>query len=711
MSERFSTSGTPEWPRFPRNMMTASSAELTALRLNVLAGAIPSDLRGHVFMVAPVGSVTSNGLPNPDGSHVWNGNGLIFRFDFDLPGEVRCTSRLAKTPCYYADLATRPGTRFSRMGFRDFGMARFSLRLGMRNQLNTAFVPMKFGAAEGTRLLVTFDGGRPYEIDPVSLRVVTPVGSNSEWQPGMNLGVPFPPVLGTAHPGFDPISRTLFTVNYGRSLANFLATIPLLYQVGSLPGEVEEGLSSVAAWFDLERSLNRLGRPLRRVATDMLRGLRSPLARWFGIEDFVHLLRWDGQGSLQRWRVVDERGQPIRILQTMHQIGVSRDYVVLMDTSLKFGLEQILDRPLPLSRTFQRAFRSLLTRPQNPSTTIFLIPRDRLIAAKGDRDTEAGVEPLRDVVARRITLPLETGHFLVDYENPDGRVTLHLAHQCATDVSEWISRSDVSPFDGRPLPAELEGMIAVGAMDVGRLGRYVIDGRHGTLLESQVLADGRRTWGVGLYTSRDAEISAPHGAEASPPGSIRSIYWQSLGFWPDLLPAFIHALYEDYPHRLEPLESLWPIPEQGRGRPSSLFRVDTATMTIADAYDFPVIDEDRRSWDGHVVNSPQFVPRTPAGPGPEDTDGYVLCTVIAEGRKELWIFDGADLAGGPLCRLGHPDFSPGYTIHTTWLASIEPRRADYRIAPRQDYEPLLAREGPATRRLFEEEVFPHFEGA
>jgi hypothetical protein len=409
--------------------------------------------------------------------------------------------------------------------------------------------------------------------------------------------------------------------------------------------------------------------------------------------------------------VVDERGEPIRILQTMHQIGVTRDYVVLMDTSLKFGLEQILDRPIPLSRTFQRAFRSLLTRPQNPFTTLFLIPRDRLIADPEDSGTTGGPKPVRDVAARRITLPLETGHFLVDYENPDGRVTLHLAHQCATDVSEWISRSDVSAIDGRPLPVELEGMIAVGAMDLGRLGRYVIDGRQGTLLESQVLADGRRTWGVGLYTSRDAEISPPNRAATSPPGSVRSIYWQSLGFWPDLLPAFIHRLYEDYPHRLEPLENLWPIPEQGRGRPSSLFRVDTASMTIADAYDFPVLDEARGDWDGHVVNSPQFVPRSPAGTGAEDTDGYLVCTVIAEGRKELWIFDGADLAAGPLCRLGHPEFSPGYTIHTTWLASIEPRRADYRIAPRQDYEPLLAREGPATRRLFEEEVFPHFEGS
>jgi len=680
------------WPPFPPSMMTASADELTDVELQLVAGELPPDLQGHLFMVAPVGSVTSDGLPDPDGAHVWNGNGLIYRFDFDQPGRVRLTTRLAKTPCYYADLATRPGTPSQRYRFRDFGMARFSLALGMRNQLNTAFVPMAFEADGPARLLLTFDGGRPYEIDPVTLEVVTPVGSNREWRPGMKLRVPFAAVLSTAHPAFDPWTQELFTVNYGRSLANFLETIPLLYELNELPQELEELLDAIASWLNLDGLLNKLLSPWQDLAQALLRQLQGPIETVLGVADFVYLIRWDGQGPLQRWRLVDPEGKPVRIEQTMHQIGVSQDYVILMDTSLKFGLEQILSRPLPRSKVGNRALRTLLTRPQEPNTAIYLVRRDQLVPP-------ATSEQVLDVVAQRLTIPLETGHFLVDYDNPDGRITVHIAHECATDVSEWLRRYDVSAIDHQPLPAALRGMIAVGAMDVGRLGRYIIDAEGGRLLSSQVIQDSRRTWGLGLYTYREQDVNG------QPPRRFTSLYWQSLGFWPDLLPDFIYQLYQDYPHRLVPLEQLWPTPEQGQGRPSSLLRLDTETMAIADAYDFPLTDE-TGDWDSHVVNSPQFIPRAEAGE--TDTDGYLVCPVISSQAKELWIFDAAHLAQGPLCRLAHPDFQPGYTIHTTWLPTIARRQAAYHIPVRADYGPLVAQAAPAIRQLFETAVYPHF---
>ena len=47
-------------------------------------------------------------------------------------------------------------------------MARISRQLGVRNPLNTAFLPMQ------DRMLLTYDAGRPYEIDTESLEVITP---------------------------------------------------------------------------------------------------------------------------------------------------------------------------------------------------------------------------------------------------------------------------------------------------------------------------------------------------------------------------------------------------------------------------------------------------------------------------------------------------------------------------------------------------------
>jgi hypothetical protein len=668
--------------------MRASAKELDGIHLNLIAGQVPAELQGHLFMVAPVGSVNSQGLPNPDDSHVWNGNGLIYRFDFK-PGEpTRLTTRLARTPCYWADVATRRGTEQASLGFHDWGMARFSISLGMRNQLNTAFVPMRFASTESERLLITFDGGRPYEIDPVSLRVITPIGSNKEWQAGIPFPFPFPAVLSTAHPAFDPVTSTLYTVNYGRSTGNFLSTIPLIAT--------------------LARASNALAKFLWPITLPLHLILR-PIGRFFkpGAKpnDFVHLLAWDGYGSLQRWSLVDKNGKSIAIHQTMHQIGNSKDYLIMADTSLKFGLEQLLPGPLQLPRPLALLLRRLLTKPQRDCTNVYIV-------RKSDLSSDG-----KNIITKCVTLPYEIGHFLVDYENPSGKITLHTAHENATDVSEWVRAEDTSPFDQQPLDPELGGMIAVGAMDLGRLGRYVINADDGTLSEAKTTSHKAFSWGMGLYAVRE------HGSSKDKPlAAIKSVYWQSLGFWPELLSEFVFKLYQDYPSRLMPLAELLKSTQPGE-RPSTLFRVDTETMAIADAYPFPQHRLNDGSWQSWICNSPQFVPRPKTEPATEatadnetgetvgdpETDGWIICCAISEQSKELWIFDAANLASGPLCKLSHPDFDPGYTIHTAWLQEIEPRSATYCIDAKADYDPLIAQASQAVRKLFKQDIYPRLD--
>ena len=89
------------------------------------------------------------------------------------------------------------------------------------------------------------------------------------------------------------------------------------------------------------------------------------------------------------------------------------------------------------------------------------------------------------------------------------------------------------------------------------------------------------------------------------------------------------------------------------------------------------------------------------------TAGWILCIAISEQAKELWIFDAADLARGPLCRLAHPRFDPGYTIHTAWLERIDARRARYCIGARADYDPRLKPLPDPVRELFEQHVYPY----
>jgi carotenoid cleavage dioxygenase-like enzyme len=668
-------------PPFPRSMMRASAAEIDHVELHVIEGSLPADLEGHVFLVAPVGSVTSNGLPNPDNSHVWNGNGLISRFDLSGPAHIKLTTRLARTPCFWADLATRKGTLKEHLGFLDWGLVRFSLSLGVRNQLNTAFVPMRFSEAEPTRLLLTFDGGRPYEIDPVSLAVVTPVGGNSEWRAGTSFPLPFAPVLSTAHPVFDSADLTLFSVNYGRSLSNLFATIPLI------------------SWLD--QWAQRLGRwvwPIGLLAHALTRHQRSFLAKESSSEDFVDLLAWDGSGPLRRWHLVDEQQKPLRIQQTMHQIGVTQDYVVLADTSVKWGLEQILPGPLSLGSCFDRLLRKLLTAPQRPDTSVYIVRKSDLVQHKSN------------LVAIRTVLPLETGHFLVNRDNPDNCITLYAAHEAASDVAEWLHPDDRLVRDGSPVAPELEGMFAVGAMDVGRVGRYVIDANTGKIVNEDLLFDQSLTWGVGLYAT---PVNPDNVIEQQ--ANLASIYWQSMGFCSDLLPESIYQLYAKYPNRLIPLEELLGKDQGPNRRPSTLFRMDTATMSIVDSYAFPQDCHDDGSWSAWICNSPQFIPRPqPERASMSDTidpscHGYLFCVAISDKSKEIWIFDAANLSAGPLCRLAHPQFDPGYTIHSVWLDKIETRVASYNIDVREDYEPTISKSSKEVRDLFEKDVFPHFQ--
>ena len=295
-------------PPVPQSIMTASREELEKPISLDIEGELPEDLLGHVFIVAPVGSVESGGLPYKDGDSCLNGDGMIYRLDFDQENrEVKLNTRIAKPLDYYVDKATK-NTIF---GFRNHGLIRFSFFLGARNQLNTAFLPMTYPPGDKrARLLVNYDGGRPYEIDTETLEIVTPVGARSEWQAELEKpNYPFNPILSTAHPAYDTYTQQAFTVNYGRSLENFIETV---LAIDGLPPKVAQYLQQVS-----------------------------------GFKDFVYLICWDGASPLVRWKLVNPDGSPVILKQSIHQIGVTRDYVVLMDTAFTVGLEQVINNPAP----------------------------------------------------------------------------------------------------------------------------------------------------------------------------------------------------------------------------------------------------------------------------------------------------------------------------------------------------------------------------
>jgi hypothetical protein len=406
-----------------------------------------------------------------------------------------------------------------------------------------------------------------------------------------------------------------------------------------------------------------------------------------GIElgNFVYLIRWDGHGHLERWQLVLGDDSPIKIQQSIHQIGMSQDYIVLMDTAFVTGIEQVLNNPFPKYKHLEATLREILGRAPNPDSIIYIVRRCDL--QQGQFPAQGGEEV--KVVAQQLTIPMEAAHFLMDYDNPNGQITLHIAHICAWDIAEWIHKYDRSAYGTHPLVPQQVQAMTTNAMDIGRLGRYVIDAEKAEFLRSQVIYQVPYTWGNGLYAYLDR---LPSGC---PPPRLENIYWCSFGIWPELMTEYTASLFENYKYRGIPIKEVLDLARERL--PSCLLRVDTEQMMIADCHQMP---------EGSIVSSPQFIPRQ----GTKDaTDGYLMCTVFWGDRNEFWLFDAQNLHREPLCKLSHPDLNFGFTLHTTWLPTIASRGVDYNIPVNLDYQSLVDQTSdPKIKELFEREIYPYF---
>jgi carotenoid cleavage dioxygenase-like enzyme len=568
-------------PKFPNSLLTATRNEVD-LDLNLISGTWPADIGGHVFIVAA--------LPWGDGTMVFNGDGMMYRLDLE-DGRPKLKSRVAKSPCYWADQATQGNED---IGFRNFGITRLSGALGIRNELNTGWL------AFGDRLLVTYDGGRPWEVDVETLELVAPMGKLAEWRNSIPfVAGPLGAQLSTAHPYFDEHTGEVFSVNYG----------------GDYSGQVEP---------------------------------------------FVDVVRWDGEGAVRRWTLVED-GKPVHIKQSIHQMAITQDYIVMVDCAFLVEDEQILDQSI--------------ARAHAPHTVMYIARRDDMT------DGATQIPVVRAVLDR------ETVHLTADYENPGGKIVIHAAHNTATDASEWVRPDDVLYHSGAPVRPEFVGLIPT-ATDINHLGRHVVDAVSGEVSDARHHAQDEYTWGVAFFTH--------HGQTA--PGAFEHIFFNSMGFTDETLTTRVAELYKDYPHRKVALADLVGT------RPGAVFHFDPNAMEIVDGYIFP---------QGRIGGSPQFVPRRGAKHG---ADGYVVCSVVSDDASranssgdELWIFDAQQMARGPLARIGHPEVDLGFTLHTTYLPELKTRTSSYKVDIRADYEPKLENSSQEIKDLFAQHVFPKFE--
>ncbi len=252
---------------FPEGIMQAPLTGNSGT-LQVLQGQLPADLYGHCFV--------AEGIPLEAGHLSPGGRGALTRYDFGHPEGVRFTRSMIDTPSAILQQHVSGWLdRFRLLG----GMLYFSPRLGFMNYCNT--VPMPIGDG---RFLLGYEGGIPYEFDPHSLALITPVGHFNEWESSLpsfaNAFTPdrwfFQQVRTTAHPYWDQDSDQVFTINYGGNVG-------------------ESGLSNA----------------------------------------HLHLLMWDKQGPFNRWNVLTRDGKPAYISSTTHTFGVTREHILIFNTAAR----------------------------------------------------------------------------------------------------------------------------------------------------------------------------------------------------------------------------------------------------------------------------------------------------------------------------------------------------------------------------------------
>lgn len=756
----------------PDPFFVAKRKEWKDLKLEKIEGNIPDDWYGHVYFNSPVGTVNSGGLPyKPEESHefisefgtpVMNGDGMAFRLDLDKPKEIRLSTGLMKTPDYWADKETsRSSGRYSKIrSFRSMGISRMSFSLGGRNMANTAFVPFQFKDDQYPRIFATYDAGRPYEFHPETFEMLSPLGWNREWASAMPpaLKVPFEITTGTAHPVFDPYTQEFFAVNYTKSMETSFHH-EVFHKARRYHDEVADYLTDFTKAHekhldpDHEEFMMKDGQAFEKVSKNFEKhlkevhtGVRKKLGFWawlghlfwdilrfitpkaFQSEDAVFLKLWTGkQEEMKTWRVLDEEGKPLQIFQTMHQMGISEQYIVLIDSAFKFGVDLMLQNPFPHIEVLDRLLRYLTSGPMEPITPTYIISRKDLANAKKGKDG------IYTVHCKTVKLPIEAVHFIADYKSDPGKLMLHLAHNSAACLAEWIrpydqmKLSDQHPKQG-PFESQI-GQMAAGQMDIGRVGKYLIDVESGEFtieeisLEGDVKAllqtgdpnsiKGPHTWGVGLYTYRDAFTAH------SIPDKLVDTYWSCFGLNANALSNFIYNLYKNYPNRGTLPHSNLDIEKlleyTSVGIPSNLIRQDVETMEVKDFY----------LYDDKIVNtlSVQFVPRKEPSPNiPPSRDGYILCTVQngkevpPEGdyKGEFWIFDANNLKQGPICRLKGEGVQFAFLLHSAWLPELGHSPSGYNIDVKEDYNSMIKRIWwPCRRRrlqnFFNKYVYPHFQ--
>ncbi len=608
------------YPDVPLNIREQNNQPLDLdLVVEVMPGrVIPDDWYGSAFWLVP----TPQGDNESDrdyGTPWFNAYAQLYRLDF-AGQKVHLKSEQLRTPSVICDQQLqelsdidswrKKSFRFENKG----GLSRLSSKLGVQNQCNTALQAFEDPKKKGFwRIFATVDSGIPYEFNSGSLKLTTPIGKRNEWT-HTKIRVPlqyssekwiFPMVASGAHPAYDQKTGEVFFIN---------------------------------CLFDIKILLIRQNQPQTQ----------------------IHI--WDGHGDFHTVEVLDEHtGKPVNIKQSSHQISITENYIVIIDTA--FRIEYL--------RVVEDLFWGLGTKAKAHSVynRIWLVPRKDI----GQNET---------VYAKHIELPRECVHFYTDYEDSGGeKLVLHTILASGHDVSEWLQENDTkwSPNGRSERISHAYLGSPPGVYDKQGFGKYEINATTGQVEDLDNFVVFEKHWGIGLPT----HTSTP----GVSPDRVESLWVNYGGYIKDLTPTRLVKLYSA--EGTENLEYRHVVPDdlpQYEETRSGILRWDTNSnypgndpdlSTRSEPIDYNHVDR------GTAVYTPVFVPKKEQ---PKHSSGYIVAMVHTPTRSEFWVWDAYSLQDGPVAKMYHDDVKFAFPLHATWIPSISTENSEYRNEIREYFK-------------------------
>lgn len=324
----------------------------------------------------------------------------------------------------------------------------------------------------------------------------------------------------------------------------------------------------------------------------------------------LSVVRWDGTGTaVQTWPI-----DGARLPQSLHTVGQTRDWLVLVDCAFRADPVEILEDG-------ERTVTNLVDEP------VWLLRKDAVEATP----TGHPVVPDAVLVARP-----EVNHYYPRWDDADG-IEVLFEHTPDTDLAMHLRAGDVDAT-GAAVDPRLHGLYN-HPMAPARVSTYVLDPVGGTVTERATATDPDRWWATQL-SALDWSLQG----QAAP-----TVHHQLFTGWrPD---GVSRRSLDLYAGRVDPARL--PADEI----PAALVTFDRDGLTERTSHTFDP--------DGYAT-SPVFVPRPGGAPGGHD--GWVVVPELRDDGFRVEVFDAADVGRGPIAGLEAPGGETvPFLVHSAWM--------------------------------------------